>query len=477
MRVLYVTHLYPPVHSAGVEVFASTTARLLADRGHDVTVLTTEKDIARADLSLHRRRHDGLQVVELVNNLFARRFEETWQRPEIDRIFEDVLDELQPELVHVHHLLYLSSGILGICRRRGLPVVLTLHDFWLGCARFGQLLHADGSRCESVDPARCGSCLPSLDWRQSDTARRVARGVAALARTTGLDVAGPLRRLRKPSGGEGGFEEPALADVEAFTALAGARREDLVDAVNESASRVLLPAAFMRPWFEALGLRPELLHVETTGVDWEGARRFERERRPSGAPVRVLFLGTLAPHKGAHVLVDAWERLPADVRSRARLRLHGPAPGGTSSAYVRELEERGAPLGLTVGGRLSRDGVRREMARTDVLVTPSLWLEIRPLVMLEAYAAGARVIATDLGGMAEAVHDGLPGRLFPEGDAAALSDALAAEIERAEREGDVAPLPSPSALFRAWNDVSAALDGHYADVVDRGRGSDPLRSR
>ncbi|MEM9382996.1 MAG: glycosyltransferase, partial [Planctomycetota bacterium] len=165
MRVLYVTHLYPPAHSAGVEVFASTTARLLAGSGHRVTVLTTEKDIARPDLSMRRSSHEGVEVVELVNNLFARRFDETWRRPAIDRAFEGLLDELRPDLVHVHHLLYLSSGLLEVCRRRGIPVVLTLHDFWLGCARFGQLLHADGSRCASVDPARCGTCLPSLDWR------------------------------------------------------------------------------------------------------------------------------------------------------------------------------------------------------------------------------------------------------------------------------------------------------------------------
>ncbi|MEM9383109.1 MAG: glycosyltransferase, partial [Planctomycetota bacterium] len=271
--------------------------------------------------------------------------------------------------------------------------------------------------------------------------------------------------------------EPAPEDAEAFAALAAARRDGLVEAVNGAASRVLLPAAFMRPWFEALGVRSDLLHVETTGVDWEGARRFERERRAPGEPVRVLFLGTLAPHKGAHVLADAWGRLPEDVRASARLRVHGPAPGGAASPYLRDLEQRAAPLGVEIGGRLTRDEVRREMARTDVLVAPSLWLEIRPLVMLEAYAAGARVIATDLGGMAEAVRDGLPGTLFPEGDAEALAGALRAEIERARRAGDEDPLPEPSALFRGWADVASALERHYAELVDRGGVPDRLGSR
>ena len=144
MRVLLATHLYPPHHTAGVEVFASVTARHVADAGHEVVVVTTEKDIAREDLSVRDREHEGLRVIEVVNNLFAGDFEETWRRPAVDRVLAGVLDEVRPDVVHVHHLLYLSVGLLDLCEARGIRVVMTIHDFWLGCARFGQLLHPDG---------------------------------------------------------------------------------------------------------------------------------------------------------------------------------------------------------------------------------------------------------------------------------------------------------------------------------------------
>ena len=432
MRVLFVTHLYPPEHSAGVEVFASTTARLLVEAGHDVVVFTTTKDIARADMSVQRRTHDGVSVVELVNNLFGRRFEETWRRPEVDQAFTDLLDEFRPDIVHVHHLLYLSAGILDVCRERGVPVVMTLHDFWLGCARFGQLLHPDGSRCAHVDTARCGTCLPSFEWRQTATARRVARGVASVARWTGVNLSEPLRRLRK--GGAAppeSWEAPAAAATAEYERLAAARRDDLVQAVNRAVARVLLPAEFMRDWYAKLGLHSELLFVETTGVDWEAAVAHKRVQRGNGNPLRFLFLGTLTPHKGADVLLEAWAALPEEVRAKAELRVLGPDEH--APAYVAAIRSRAAELGVTVGGRLTRDEVQREMARTDVVVTPSQWAEIRPLVMLEAHAAGARVIAADLGGMAELVHDGVAGRLFPEGDAAALRACIVEEIASAER--------------------------------------------
>ncbi len=466
MRVLLATHLYPPRHTAGVEVFASVTAAHVADAGHEVVVVTTEKDIALPDLSTREREHGGLRVIELINNLFATDFEETWRRTAIDRVLAGVLDEVRPDVVHVHHLLYLSAGLLDLCSERGIPVVMTIHDFWLGCARFGQLLHPDGSRCDHVNKARCGTCLPSFKWKQTDLERRVARGISAVRSATGLDVSGAARRLAGggASGRGGGWTPPSAEEALRFEQGVGRRLADLVPTVRRCVDRVLLPARFMVPWFEELGLDRARLHVETTGVDWEGAARHPRVERAPGAPVRVLFLGSLVPHKAPHLLLEAWAKLPEAIRAAARLRILGPdqhQPG-----YVEALRSTARPMGVTVGGALGREEVREEMARTDLLVTPSQWTEIRPLVMLEAFAAGARVVATDLGGMAELVADGLPGSLFPEGDVGGLRTALEAEIQTALGEGESGGAArGPSPRFRPWSEVSSALIEHYDRAV------------
>jgi glycosyltransferase involved in cell wall biosynthesis len=178
----------------------------------------------------------------------------------------------------------------------------------------------------------------------------------------------------------------------------------------------------------------------------------------------VLFLGSLVPHKAPHLLLEAWGQLPDPVRAGASLRILGPdqhQPG-----YVEGLRAAAEPLGVTVGGALGREEVRAEMARTDLLVTPSQWTEIRPLVMLEAFAAGARVVATDLGGMAELVADGLPGSVFGEGDVGSLRSALEAELQTAlEGAGSDTVERAPSPRFRPWSEVSQALIEHYDRAV------------
>ena len=82
-----------------------------------------------------------------------------------------------------------------------------------------------------------------------------------------------------------------------------------------------------------------------------------------------------------------------------------------------------------MGGFVAAD-MERVYASFDCLIVPSLWWENAPFVIREAYARGRPVIASNLGGMAESVRDGVDGLLFPVGDTA----ALAACIQRLHEE-------------------------------------------
>ena len=56
MRVLLVSHLFPPAHSAGTELYTAELGARLAARGCTVTVFTTDKDVGREDLSTRHYR-------------------------------------------------------------------------------------------------------------------------------------------------------------------------------------------------------------------------------------------------------------------------------------------------------------------------------------------------------------------------------------------------------------------------------------
>jgi len=424
MRILFLVHDFLPAHAAGTEVYTGSLALGLAQRGHDVRVFATEKDIAREHLALQERRWRGLVVHELVNNLFYEDFRATWDFPAAERAFARVLDEFRPDVVHVQHLLYLSVGCVEEAHRRGLPVFFTLNDFWLQCPRFGQRMHADGGICHVIDFERCGTCLARFKFAQTPLERRAARVIAGVKSATGLDLSAATRaaaealRSRATSGTEHAVDP---ATERAFAAAARVRDAELRARLLPCVERFFAPSRFLRARFLEWGLPADRLETLGYGIELEP---FANLARQSSELVRVAFLGTLAPHKAPHLLLEAWDLLPAELRRAGKLTLHGPKD--YFPEYVAGLERAARAVGAELPGRLEREQVPAALSETDLLVVPSVWYENSPLTILEALASRTPCLVSDLGGMAELVEPGKQGWRFRPGDAA----DLAAHLER-----------------------------------------------
>jgi glycosyltransferase involved in cell wall biosynthesis len=438
MRILLVTHDFLPNHPAGTEIYTFQLGRALQAAGHEVHVFTTEKDIARPNLEVQYREFEGLPVHELTNNLFYKDFRETWSYPPAERSFSVFLDDLQPDVVHFMHLMYLSVGCLEAVHRRGLPVFYTLHDYWLQCARFGQRVHADRSICHRIEFGRCGECMSQFKFRQTKLERRMAKVIARVHRETGLDL-GPLARrtaarLRPPSleardelavaGWEG--QEPDVAEAAPPEAAAVEMRERIVERDAGLRSRVLpavdqfiAPSEFLRDSFIDWGIPEDRIRYMRTGIDLEPFAGF---RRSESRRLRVGFIGTVVPHKGLHVLLRAWGKLAPELRASADLLCYGPlehTPG-----YVRTVRDLADNVGVELLGKLAAREVAGALSHLDLLVVPSVWYENSPLIILEAKATRTPLLVSDLGGMAELVEPGVSGYRFPVGDSTGLADVL-----------------------------------------------------
>ena len=268
-----------------------------------------------------------------------------------------------------------------------------------------------------------------------------------------------------PSGDAGKEARRRSEETASFAALAAARSDELRERLTASVQRFFSPSRFLRDRLVRWGIPAERVEHVPTGVEPSAPLGDSAPQNVAGGPVEVLFLGSFVPLKGAHVLVDAWSRLGAGVRERARLRLHGPAEH--APGYARHLARRAAACGAELGPPLDRDGVATAIARADLLVVPSLWFENRPLVILEAFAAGKPVLVSDLGGSAELVEPGRAGWRFPAGDAPALAGLLSGLID------DPASIPrrvSPDpAELPDWSVPVARMRAVYEQL--RGEGS------
>lgn len=457
MRVLLVSHRYPPANTAGTEVYTAEVAKRLTARGDEVEVFCAEKAIGEPDRSVRVREHEGVQVHEFVNNLHLTGFKETWALPEAEAAFAAVLDSFKPDVVHINHLMYLSLGCLKEARSRRIPVVFTLHDLWLSCPRWGQRLGWDGELCHEVDLSRCGECMTHTKFAQTRLEERISGWLSKLKESTGIDLSEAARAARRAlaergeaDGDAGSPQRAAQLALELEEREAGAR-----ESAGRSVNRFLSPSRFVADELIRWGLPEDRVeHLGTGLAEGDIPLRSGRSER-----VRVRFLGSLIPSKGAHVLVEAWGAMSAEARARAELTLFGPL--GHDAQYTSELERCAEAAGVNLGGVLSREEVALELAQSDLVCLPSLWFENLPLVVLEARAAGVPLLVSDLGGLAEAVREPVGGWRFPAGDVSALTKKLEDLLLNPERLEAVEIPPAPSAevhfnrLFAVYAEVLA----------------------
>jgi glycosyltransferase involved in cell wall biosynthesis len=163
----------------------------------------------------------------------------------------------------------------------------------------------------------------------------------------------------------------------------------------------------------------------------------------------VGFAGTLRPHKGPDLLLEALGHLGW---SRTRVRLAGDSD---DAAFLAKLGHLGEGLQVEFAGLLAPDAMIEFLRSLDVLVVPSRWAENLPFSLLEAQAAGLPVIASHVPGCAERI--GEPGLLFEPGSARDLARALEAFAGGARD-------PAPPPVGRA-EDMCAATETVYQEAV------------
>ena len=232
-------------------------------------------------------------------------------------------------------------------------------------------------------------------------------------------MAGALRRF-----GPGATRLATRAAVTTGIRIAASDIRTRLDAAIEclSAFDVLVsPSAALAADFEALGVPRDRLRVSDYGfVPWTKPAG----RSAPAAPLRVGFVGSVVPHKGVHVLVEALRLLPAGV---AHLSIVGDP--NVAPDYVADLHRRASGLPVEFRGRFDEVERRNVYDALDVLVVPSLWLENSPLVIHEAAMAGVPVVASRIGGIPGLISDDVSGLLVEPGSAQQLAVALRRFVE------------------------------------------------
>lgn len=415
MKILLTVHQFFPQYAAGTEVLTYSVARELMKRGHTVHVLTGHP--VRAEL----REEDRLDEYDF-EGIHVYRFHHAYapmagQTSMIEigynnrlaaTYFNQILGRFKPDVVHFFHLNRLGTGLVEHAVRVGIPCFMTPTDFWIVCPT-AQLVYANGRLC-SGPSAHAGNCVKHFaESTQSGLIRIMAKWLP----TVGADLLALLsRNCVLPS-------YPQRNEVVAITSRLG------VNIVRLNKLRgIIVPNRFMRELLVRHGVTPHLIIQSPFGIDVTSSEKIERGLIRQ-RPLRIGFIGTLAPHKGCHILIDAIKTLP---RGRFVLRIYGNVEDDPE--YSSELQRLADSIDvIEFCGTFPNSRISQILADLDVLVVPSLWHENTPLVVYSAQAAHCPVVASDFPGLSEVIRDQVDGLLFEAGKPEELAKQLSRLID------------------------------------------------
>ncbi|HZJ22677.1 MAG TPA: glycosyltransferase family 4 protein [Anaerolineales bacterium] len=368
MRILFLSNFFPPARPGGYTQWCHEVAERLAERGHNVGVLTSRYELEKAPVgeqNIYRLFHleGDLDYYEPIH------FFTQWKKQHRENLacLENTVRDFAPDLIFIWGMWSLSKALPALAERL-LPgrVVYYLSDYWP----------------VALDMHTTYWQLPARRW--------------------------PIQLLKR-----------VLSKV-AMSMLAKESQPDL------KLEKVICVSNRVRDLLVEAGLPIEHACIIHGGTDIE---RFldVRKRDYRSRPLKLLYAGQLVQHKGVHTAIEAMAKLVKELRTgQIHLTLVGSGHPDYEAVLRELVDTSGLSDYITFHGPVSKDEMPALLQQFDILIFPSIYEEPLARMTQEAMVSGLVVIGTTTGGTKEILMDGETGFTFAPEDA----DGLAKQVTR-----------------------------------------------
>ena len=368
LKVLKIIHGYPPYYMAGSEVYTANLCNELS-KHLNVSIFSRIEDSFSKSYEIKESTENGTEIFRINKPMRDYTFRSKYNDEKMADVFEKYLLKINPDIVHIGHLSHLAILIVKIIKKYKIPILFTLHDFWMMCIR-GQLIKEDLSLCNGPSVEKCAKC-----------------------------------------------------NIKYFTSFEQAKKEiyywlNLLKEINEQIDLFIAPSQFLREKYIEYGIPENKIIYMDYGFN---LTLFEKIKRNASKKIRFGFLGRIIPVKGITTLIDSFNDID---HSEAELNIYGKF--SNSHQYLLNRCENSA---IHFKGSYNYKDIAKVFSNIDVLIVPSIWYENSPLVIQEGFLARVPVITSNLGGMAELVQDEKNGLLFEPGNVEDLKKKINRFIE------------------------------------------------
>lgn len=420
-RVLYVNHGYPPNFNGGSEVYAQTLALEILSSGdcNDVQVFAREHDPYRSDYEMRTTTDEANS--NLMMNLVNYPREAPYYRfvsDSIDNAFRNLLHQMQPDIVHFHHLNHLSLNLPSIVKSETLAKTFyTIHDYWLMCPR-GQFLMTGAT---SNEP-----------WKQCyhQNNEKCAKNCFISRYSTGNEIIL-----------EEGFETILYESNELsyWSNWIDKRMKSIIHATSNIDTFIAPSKYLLNKFIQEFNIAKDKILFQPYGIDHNRLLNRKRIRglSTSSNPYIFGYIGRHQPAKGINILVEATLKLIRDypgINEIFKVKIYSKSEPNSIMALNRMIQESGIDdinNNIEFCNPYNNFNIVQDVFNhIDIIVVPSIWEENSPIAILEAQQCKIPVITSDFGGMKELVEDNINGLLFKHRDATSLAEVMLKAINQ-----------------------------------------------
>jgi glycosyltransferase involved in cell wall biosynthesis len=380
MHILKIIHGYPPNYNAGSEVYSQSICNELS-KYHKVSVFTREENPYASCFSIRKQQINDNLTLYLVNNPNGK---DGYRHKQMDDKFAELIKQLKPDIAHIGHLNHLSTGLIDEVKKLQIPIVFTLHDFWLMCPRGQFLTRSIGNEnnfrlCEKQNDKKCATDCYRVYFS--------------------------------------GREENENQDIENWSYWIHQRMIETREIVNK-VDLFIAPSNYLRNRFLNDFAVPanKIIYLDY-GFPTEYLTQTEKSKTKSN--YTFGYIGTHIPAKGVNILIDAFNQ----IEDNATLKIFGRSNGQSTNA-LKALAKTSKNKIEFSGEYINHNLANDVFSNIDCIVVPSIWGENSPLVIHEAQSCKVPVITANYGGMKEYVQHKVNGLLFEHRNSNSLAEQL-----------------------------------------------------
>ncbi len=359
MKILQVNKFFYP--KGGSERYFFDVSTALEEAGHEV---------------IHFSMHDDKNLESPYSDYFIRNIDFTKKKSirkaghyvfslEAMDSIKRLVKKTKPDVAHLHNISHqLTPSIIVALRNKGVPIVQTLHDYQLMCPNYK--MFTQGSPCER--------CKSKKYWN------------AILYK--------------------------CIQDSTASSALAAFEmgfHNILLKSYDWGVNRFIAPSKFMHAKMLEWGWQKNQIQYLPHFVDKKRDTSIKKKNQ-------IAFIGRLTREKGAHLLLEAAEKVK-DIE------FVFAGEGEEADELKKQAKEKNLKHCTFIGFQ-DKKSVDTLMQESKAVVVPSLWYENAPMVVYESHALGTPVIGARHGGLVELIQEGENGYLFEPASADSLANAI-----------------------------------------------------